>query len=940
MDAIDEGSEKGIPHKPLESGVKRKRKDLPAVKTRSIINGPSPVDILLLLCRSVSVWQYANVTPLLISSLTFAHFKMVAVAVQNITCNDEVSTGSRELIGKHRYLCRLMESVNVLDCPVLVRGFLMAVETIVEKSSNAYSQSDSAVPIKARIKVDQRDVNSPLFSAMPFLIAPSITESKDVLTKGIKIPLMELLSASAAFVGDYSSSHNATNVITCIAFSAAAIISRLIIVDAPLRNPSSQQSLSTVVNPDQSALRTTPPLIDTDIQRSNVLDAASFVLHQCLRHCSYYHMSPPGSGKPTSTLSTREESKVTNKSVNAAGSLDSKNKNWEAVVSYLYSILSPLLSSLNVHNDVMPTNSLYCFAPLLVDILLQSRIYHDTVSSVSRENAQYVLKTVSDTIRGVLSTPRTDRKASVLTCLVDIYRRVCSFYCALSAEMVASCRVTGATDKNLEGITDIVKTLISFLLPYIQQQNVLSDSLIKISRQDYDSCCFLIVDSLRIYEKFTEDMGDDIEDSFLSTIGLPPLPANEITSSSSQLILNGWFLLTGTILLLQRRSGNLLSIRGTFSLIENIKHGILLAASSQSSKSPSEGGIHESKKYDLVDESVCKETLMCVSICLQGLLASTPNAVRSAVGIMLVKLADLCACSPNSVGAPATFVNDIHEMSSSMSSTRLSHFAILGVDCLLSNGGQVNSSIESNEKETNSCLASAKAVLERIAVSSTSSAHMLMQPEVVLAVVSSLRRGIYTIQQQKQQRGRKRFKRMGAQGQQNDTEKDKGEEDSGKGGENALSQWASSCLSVLSKVIPRLLKGNGGMQNSDQLIDFCNGKSGRARVEISSHALSSLEQLFACDSVGGSSIPLLGNSIGTLGVLLTSAIRVIVSADEMFEEEKQIVRDNADNSNGGSSSSIHSRKSKVDSSHITNALRVAGRTLTAASSSKVIICYT
>jgi hypothetical protein len=221
---------------------------------------------------------------------------------------------------------------------------------------------------------------------------------------------------------------------------------------------------------------------------------------------------------------------------------------------------------------------------------------------------------------------------------------------------------------------------------------------------------------------------------------------------------------------------------------------------------------------------------------------------------------------------------------------------------------------------------------------------MLTQPEVVLAVVSSLRRGIYIIQQQKQQRGRKKFKRMAGQGQhhsQNDAnnivEKEKGEEDSGKGGENALSQWAASCLSVLSKVIPRLLKGNGGMQNSDQLIDFCNGKSDRTRVEISSHALSSLEQLFACDSVGGSSIPLLGNSIGTLGVLLTSAIRVIVSADEMIEEEKQNVRDNADSSNGSSSSSsMYGRRSKVDSSHITNALRVAGRTLTAASSSKVI----
>jgi hypothetical protein len=938
MHAADELLETGgNSHRPLESGVKRKRKDLEAVMTRSVTTGPSPVDILLLLCRSVSVWQYSGVAPPLISSLTLAHFKIMAVAIQSDSGNDEVSTGHRELIGKHKYLCRLMESINVLDCPGLVRGFLMAIESVFEKCSSIYCIPSKA-STKARSKMDLSDVNSPLAAVMPYLIAPSITESKCALTKGISIPLVELLSASAGFVGDYSSSHDETNVIACIAFTAAEIISRLI-VDTPLIIPSSQQLSSTRIKPNQNTSKSAPPLVDIDMKRRDVLEAASFVLHQCLRHCFYHHMSSPSSGEPASTSSTREETKATRTGqqlLNAAGSKEPKNKNWEAVVSYLYCILSPLLSSLKVHDEVMPTNSLYCFAPLLVDILLQSKIYHRTTSGVNRENAQYVLQTVSDTITDILSSSRAGRKASILTWLVDTYRRVCSFYCALPAEMVASCRVTSAADKNPERITDIVKTLISHLLPYVQQQDVLSSSVMKISRQDYDSCCFLIVDSLRLYEKFTEDIEDDIEDSFLSAIWLPPLPACETTSVSSQSVLNGWFLLTGTILLLQRRSGNLLSIRGTFSLIESIKQGILLAASSQAT--------NESKVDDFVDASVSKETLMCVSICLQGLLASTPYAVRSAVGSMLVKLGDLCACSPNSVGALSPFFNDVHEMSSSVSSTKLSHFAILGVDCLLSNGGQYNSSIESNEKETNSCLASAKAVLERIAVSSTSSTHMLTQPEVVLAVVSSLRRGIYIIQQQKQQRGRKKFKRMAGQGQhhsQNDAnnivEKEKGEEDSGKGGENALSQWAASCLSVLSKVIPRLLKGNGGMQNSDQLIDFCNGKSDRTRVEISSHALSSLEQLFACDSVGGSSIPLLGNSIGTLGVLLTSAIRVIVSADEMIEEEKQNVRDNADSSNGSSSSSsMYGRRSKVDSSHITNALRVAGRTLTAASSSKVI----
>jgi hypothetical protein len=192
----------------------------------------------------------------------------------------------------------------------------------------------------------------------------------------------------------------------------------------------------------------------------------------------------------------------------------------------------------------------------------------------------------------------------------------------------------------------------------------------------------------------------------------------------------------------------------------------------------------------------------------------------------------------------------------------------------------------------------ARAVLESVTVSCTSSGDILTSPEVVLAVVSALRGGITTIQLQ-QQRGRRKYKRM-----REETEPNEEKEEGLVGREHALSQWASSCFSMLSKVVPRLLKGNGGILKEQV-------ESGdRARVEISAHALSVLEKLFACDSVGGSSLPLLGNSIGTLGALLTTSIRVIVAADEL------------------------SGDSSVDSLSITNALRVAGRTLTAASSSK------
>lgn len=152
---------------------------------------------------------------------------------------------------------------------------------------------------------------------------------------------------------------------------------------------------------------------------------------------------------------------------------------------------------------------------------------------------------------------------------------------------------------------------------------------------------------------------------------------------------------------------------------------------------------------------------------------------------------------------------------------------------------------------------------------------------------------------------------MRTNGQEDSEIQENDESESSKGREHALSQWSSCCFSVLSKIIPRLLKGSGGVSKKADL----SNTHDMARVAISAHALSVLEQIFACDSVGGSSLPLLGNSIGTLGALLTTAIRVIVAADEMSNDGRVV-------------------SCTADLLGIHNALRVAGRTLTAASSSK------
>jgi hypothetical protein len=78
--------------------------------------------------------------------------------------------------------------------------------------------------------------------------------------------------------------------------------------------------------------------------------------------------------------------------------------------------------------------------------------------------------------------------------------------------------------------------------------------------------------------------------------------------------------------------------------------------------------------------------------------------------------------------------------------------------------------------------------------------------------------------------------------------------------------------------------------------------------------------LFSSDSAGGSSLTILGNSVGCIGSILATAIRVVVAADEAV-----------DAGNGNSKTDAEFGQS------VSDALRIASRALSAASSSKELM---
>jgi Urb2/Npa2 family len=854
MIAASSGPSSSNPAECSVSGAKRKR----AVDATQLSPSITPTDFLLLLARSVSVWRHLAIESSTVCALTVAHFKELSRS------HADSSSHHRGLLLKHACLCRLMQLGTVLDCPIFVAGILLAVQQVVEDSYHELAGQAVEPPAqRTRPKSSKSEVQS-IDPAPRFTMSLLLNTANGSPAPGacVSVPLCDLLSAAAASVGPESAScHHIT---ACIAHHAASVISKV------LGSTTNSNSSNEILSWSAFAASNKSGMISSSDEKHVALAAACNVLLLCLQN------RPNSSNKRADSSSSGELAAA-------------EKKRWSAVESQLRDILRPLLSSLCSVNASPAHPHLQALTPVLLDFLLQCALDADRFVSVTGPIEQSVHKVLHDVCAEIASVLEGNSPApseSTLRILVEIYRRVCSFYCSLPSE------ISSFSSKIAAEVREVARTLLLTVLSKLQSTGQSSSGIVLS-----DVCCFLAADSLRLYAKCSEDDKEsDSEsniDEFLATVSLPALP-NLIDGIPIEL--NGWLLLTGTILLLQRRAGNLLSVRGSLFIIERIRQAVLLAATIPTA-------LHGSS-------SANEETLASLSICLQGLITSVPHALRGEVGKMLVMLSQKCASSIGVVDTAAS--GDISSVS--VSCAVLCRYVVLGVDSLLTFGGH-HTGVD--DSEANSSLISARAVLESVAVSSTSSAQMLRQPEVLLSLISALRKGITTIQLQ-QQRGRRKVRRTGVRGEQQEgitQDNDPQEERTNRGKEHTLSVWASCCFSILSKIVPRLLKGNGGIKGTESLENESNRLSDRARVQISAHALNVLEQLFSCDSVGGSSLPLLGNSIGTLGALLTTSMRVILSASEATVDDKE-------------------RVGPVDALNITNALRVAGRALTAASSSK------
>ena len=822
-----------------ETGSKRKRKELevPDTRPRPLPSPLAAVDLLLIITRTVSVWQHLNPAPDMICALTISHLNDVTRHY-----SDPNNSKGRGLFQKHACLCRLIQLVAVLECPVLVTGFLMAVEHVIVECSASLSSQLLTSNSKTRSKTAK--TAQPLSIAAMSLLSQGLHNT--LLSHGTGLPVDDLLAASAASL--VVSKHHYNSCISAdIALRSITVISRLLI------------DLNRSVSNDILSWEDAANSMGTDSSaddKHSAFAAAVNVLQHCLR-CR------PAATKPSDTAS---DSIVTK---------PNKPDSWHIVELQLQCSFVPLLTALTTENSPAAGAGVRNLIPLILDYLLSSSTLLSSNGGDTR-NKFGILTVLSAVIKSITNVLKAARQSnSTLRSFVEIFRHVSSFYSSLPVETPLITE-TGAAVKAA------VMTLLSALQPHLQHDASAAHGLDNY----FDPCCFLATDCLRLHAKCSEAEEEDQAENASASI-LVNVPYLHGFQSTGQLALefDGWFLLTGTILMLQRRSGKLLSVRTATLLIERISQALLLSAASHS-RCPSSTHVRE-------------ESLVCVSVCLKGLITSVPHILAGEVGKMFMQLAQHCAVSTDGVA----------DITASRSSTSLSQYVVIGVDNLLGSGGQNSSDADS---DGNGTLASARAVLESVALSCTSNSQMLTQPELVLALISALRRGITTIQQQ-QQRSHKRASKSGKKPQEllevilAPIQQD---EDSFKGKDHTLTRWASCCLSVLSKIAPRLVRGGGGIKGSNVTVF-----SDKERVDISAHALSVLEQLFACDSVGGSNLPLLGYSIGTLGALLSCTIRVILASSEQFGNETR-------------------KMSTSEALSITNALRVAGRTLTAAATSR------
>ena len=614
-------------------------------------------------------------------------------------------------------------------------------------------------------------------------------------------------------------------------------------------------------------------------------------------------------------------------------------------------------------------------APMMVDILL---------AHATREQAGVVWETiVKELLHVMTSLPSSSSSSSAAasssssaaqswqlqplllpsislltyTPLVGIYRRACSYYCSLS--------FTSDSDNHNVPLefgnhASSVHELLQLLSSRVQQY----------------ACplsCFLLADTLRVLAKYaTSTMA--YEELIKGGLSLPPLTgiSSDISTSISTHVsswsLEGWFLLTGTMLHLQRRAGMLLKAPGALTLIAITHRALVLVSSLEPNEQSSREGFGWGSMEGLgVDDGL----LAAISVCMYGLVECIPYSVHEVFVAMMDDLSDRLLVGGQGNALKGCVIDG--------SRARLAQCVLVAAENAVMHGPGVGK----GNSGGGGLIAMARNVLSRVAVASADEHVLGRGTQVQLSILACLQRGIGAVQSRQVKASKKRrgedmvdgsaqVKGLGS-GQNDDLDRER----------DSLGQWASTCLNVLAILVPRLLRGetleegDNPFQNTGET-KFSSSSSTQLtgapciaskegwedvayRAQVGGSALALIEQLCVCDSPGGSSLPLLGTAVGTFGNLLSAAILVLLNAEDdcvrimaTANAQAAVVTSSTLSSGGKTKGIVGSKRTvngefitKSSASHVTatvpnpmvmvmieNGLRAGGRALTACAGSK------
>ena len=451
--------------------------------------------------------------------------------------------------------------------------------------------------------------------------------------------------------------------------------------------------------------------------------------------------------------------------------------------------------------------------------------------------------------------------------MVGIYRRACTYYCSLSISLDSdSHNVPLEFNNHASSVHELLKHLSS-----------------RVQQLACPLSCFLLADTLRVLAKYATST-TAYEELIQGGLSLPPLVSSDSNNSThvSSWSLEGWFLLTGTMLHLQRRAGTLLKAPGAMTLIAITHRALLLVSSLERNEEGPGTGLAEGVG---VDDGL----LAAISVCMYGLVECIPYSVHEVFVAMMDDLSDRLLVGGQGNAASQGCVID-------GSKARLAQCVLVAAENAVLHGPGVGKGSGGG----GGLIAMARNVLSRVAVASADEHVQGRGTQVQLSILACLQRGIGAVQSRQVRASRKRRGEEVADGSAQGKGLGQGQGEDGDRERDTLGQWASTCLNVLAVLVPRLLRGETLEEGDNSFQGTGETKFSSSalltgapciaskegwedvayRAQVAGSALALIEQLCVCDSPGGSSLPLLGTAVGALGNILSAAILVLLNAED------------------------------------------------------------